>query len=328
MSMLSPKHWSSDSGLSQILLPFAFVWNAVTRARLRLVKPWRAPVPVICVGNLVAGGAGKTPLSMALARHLIGNGRNPHFLTRGYGGQAKGPRQVDLARDDAAAVGDEPLLLASIAPTWVARDRPAGARAACAAGADLLIMDDGFQNPSLAKDIGVLAIDGGYGFGNHRVMPAGPLRERLPTGLSRANAAVVIGTDATGALNGVRHYCPVHKAHMSPHHDDAIAGKRVFAFAGIGRPEKFYATLRHMGCTVAATKDYPDHHPYADDEIERLCEEASTLNAIPVTTEKDYVRLSDKAKSRIHVLRVELEWADPKSPRQILAKICRTNEPE
>ena len=288
---------------------------------MRLVPSWRAPIPVICVGNMVAGGAGKTPLAIALARHLIDSGRNPHFLTRGYGGLEKGPLQVDAQLQKATDVGDEPLLLASIAPTWVARDRPAGARAACAAGADVIIMDDGFQNPSLAKDIGVLAIDGGYGFGNQRVMPAGPLRERLPTGLSRADAAVVIGTDATGALNGVRHYCPVHKAHLAPHHDDGIASRRVFAFAGIGRPEKFYATLRQMGCTVSATKDFPDHHPYTEDEIQRLCAESTALDAIPVTTEKDYVRLSTEDRSRIHVLRVALDWADPQSPSQILAKI-------
>jgi tetraacyldisaccharide 4'-kinase len=319
--MRNPKFWSGDNVLSQLLLPLAFVWNAVARARMGLGTSWRAPVPVICVGNLVVGGAGKTPLAIALARHLIATDHTPHFLSRGYGGREGGPVQVDLRHHDASAVGDEPLLLASVAPTWVAKNRPAGARMACAAGADTIIMDDGFQNPSLAKDISVLAVDGGYGFGNHRVMPAGPLREPLSSGLQRADAAVVIGADATGALDGTQPYCPVHEAHLAPYPDDAIAGKRVFAFAGIGRPEKFYATLRQFGCTVAATRDFPDHHRYTPQQIMLLCEDAAALDALPVTTEKDYVRLSDDAKTMVHALRVELEWADPASPSKILEKI-------
>ena len=316
-----PEFWRDDNGLSQLLLPLAVVWNAVTRTRMGFGTPWRAPVPVICVGNLVVGGAGKTPLAIALARHLIAAGRAPHFLSRGYGGRQRGPVQVDLQHHNASAVGDEPLLLAAVAPTWVARNRPAGARMACEAGADVIIMDDGFQNPSLSKDISVLAVDGGYGFGNQRVMPAGPLRERLSSGLWRADAAVVIGTDSTGALNGIQNYCPVHKAHLTPYADDAITGKRVFAFAGIGRPEKFYATLRQIGCTVAATKDFPDHYRYTPEQIMRLCEDAAALDAIPVTTEKDYVRLPDDAKTMVRALRVALEWADPAAPGRILEKI-------
>ena len=318
----NPDFWINDNGISQILLPFAFIWEAVTKARTVLSKPWQAPIPVLCVGNLVVGGAGKTPLAIALARHLIAAGRRPHFLSRGYGGQEKGPVQVDLQRHGAREVGDEPLLLASVAPTWVASNRPAGVRVACAAGADIIVMDDGFQNPSLVKDISVLAVDGGYGFGNHRVMPAGPLRERLSSGLARSDAAVVIGTDATGALNGIRHYCPVHKAHLTPYPDDALAGKNVFAFAGIGRPEKFYTTLRQIGCTVVATKDFPDHHHFEPGQISQLCREASSVDAIPVTTEKDYVRLSDDAKAMVHVLKVDLEWADEASPDQILKILC------
>ena len=319
--MRAPKFWKDDNGLSQLMVPLAIVWNAVTKARMGLASPWRAPVPVICVGNLVVGGAGKTPLALALARHLIAAGHNPHFLSRGYGGREYGPVQVDLQRHNARAVGDEPLLLAAVAPTWVASNRPAGARRACAAGADVIIMDDGFQNPSLAKDISVLAVDGGYGFGNHRVMPAGPLRERLSSGLLRADAAVVIGTDATGALNGIQNYCPVHKAHLTPCPDATIAGKPVFAFAGIGRPEKFYATLRQIGCKVVATKDFPDHHRYTRKQIIRLCEDAAARGAIAVTTEKDHVRLPDSAKTMVHALRVELEWAALGAPGQILEKI-------
>lgn len=324
--MRTPDFWKHEKGLSEALIPFSFLWGILNNVRLGTGTPWRAPVPVVCVGNLVAGGAGKTPLAIAIARCLIASGFNPHFLSRGYGGRKRGPVQVDLRHHDAKTVGDEPLLLANIAPTWVARNRRAGAREACGAGADIIIMDDGFQNPSLFKDISVLAVDGGYGFGNRRIIPAGPLRERLPAGLARADAAVVIGTDATGALNGIQHYCPAHKAHLTPLPNEAVDRKKVFAFAGIARPEKFYATLRQIGCTVAATRDFPDHHRYRPTQIMRLCEEAAALDAVPVTTEKDHVRLPDEAKPMIHALRVELEWDDPSAFDQIMGKITGDGE--
>jgi tetraacyldisaccharide 4'-kinase len=286
-----------------------------------LIRPTTASVPVLCIGNLVAGGAGKTPLALAFARHLQAHGRTPHFLTRGYGGREAGPLQVDPKIHSVHDVGDEALLLAAVAPTWIAHNRPKGAAAATAAGADIIVMDDGYQNPSLAKDLSVLAVDGGYGFGNRRVMPAGPLRESLVGGLRRADAAVVIGTDATGALNGIINYSRVFKAALQPYPENDVAGETVFAFAGIGRPDKFYATLRLMGCKVSGTRDFSDHHNYNSAEIMRLCEDAAAAGALLVTTEKDFVRLPLEAHHRVKVVPVTLEWDDPSAPDQILEVI-------
>ncbi|MBM3486544.1 MAG: tetraacyldisaccharide 4'-kinase, partial [Alphaproteobacteria bacterium] len=281
--------------------------------RTRLARTGEgAGVPVVCVGNVVAGGAGKTPLALAITARMQGEGRAVHFLTRGYGGRVAGPHRVAAARDEAESVGDEALLLARIAPTWVARDRIAGARAAVAAGAGLIVMDDGFQNPALAKDVAILAIDGGYGFGNGRVMPAGPLREPVADALRRADAAVVIGADAVGIARRLGDALPLFAARLEPTDAGmAIAGGRVVAFAGIGRPEKFFATLRAMGCTLVATRAFPDHARYDPDTIMDLVDRAAAANALPVTTEKDFVRLPPEARAMVRALPVRLVLAEP-----------------
>lgn len=316
--MRAPEFWKTDNLASFCLMPASILWRVAASVRRRVTHPAKAPVPILCVGNLVAGGAGKTPLALNFAAHLQSLGWNPHFLTRGYGGRESGPLQVDRNRHNVHDVGDEPLLLAAAAPTWIAHDRPNGAAAAAAAGADIIVMDDGYQNPTIAKDLSVLAVDGGYGFGNRRVMPSGPLRESLVSGLLRADAAVVIGTDATGSCNGIANYCPVFKAVLVPQPKDDMVGETVFAFAGIGRPEKFYATLRQVGCKVVGTRNFSDHHNYSPTEIMRLCEDAAAMDAIPVTTEKDHIRLPTEARDMVKVLPVALEWEDPTAPDKIL----------
>jgi len=321
--MRAPEFWYDDNATARALIPPTYLWRAAGWVHRRLAQGSRVAVPVVCVGNLVVGGAGKTPLAIAIARHLASRGRTPHFITRGYGGRARGPLRVDPAVHSARDVGDEPLLLAAVAPTWVARNRLKGAIAAMVAGADIVVMDDGFQNRSLVKDLSILAVDGGYGFGNARVLPAGPLREPLIGGLRRADAVVVIGTDGRGSRNRVRRFCQVYEAHLIPRENSAVAGKRVFAFAGIGRPAKFYATLRQMGCTVAETRDFPDHHRYAPDEIMRLCEAAVEQGAVPVTTEKDFVRLPEEARPMVECVFVDIEWASPQTPDQLLAPVLR-----
>jgi tetraacyldisaccharide 4'-kinase len=319
--MRAPDFWEQDNGLAVALTPLAWLWGAAAGLRRAITYPTRLPVPVVCVGNLVVGGAGKTPLAMALGRYLLSRGNNPHFLSRGYGGRERGPVRVDPSRHDARDVGDEPLLLSATAPTWVARNRGAGAHAAVAAGADIIVMDDGFQNPSIIKDLSIIAVDGGYGFGNARLMPAGPLRERLASGLSRADAVVVIGSDGRGARNRVARYRPVFEAHLVPVPEDSVAGQPVFAFAGIARPVKFHATLRQLGCSIVGTRDFADHHRYRPDEIMRLCEDAAALGALPVTTEKDFARLPAEARPMVRCVRVELEWADKGAPGRLLAKV-------
>jgi tetraacyldisaccharide 4'-kinase len=287
---------------------------------VRRQSPVAVSVPVVCVGNLVTGGAGKTPVVLALLGALRQRGETPHALTRGYGGREAGPLRVDPARHDAARVGDEALLLARAAPTWVARDRPAGAKAAVAAGASLVVMDDGFQNPSLQKDLSILVVDGRYGFGNGRVVPAGPLREPLAWGLARADAVVVVGEareDLEPTLGAGR---PVLRADLVPESGaESLGGRKLVAFAGIGRPEKFFASLRDQGALLAETHGFADHHAYRPGEVAKLADRARSLGATLVTTEKDAVRLPPDRLSEIRVLAVSLAWRDPAAIDELLS---------
>jgi tetraacyldisaccharide 4'-kinase len=277
--------------------------------------------PVVCVGNLVAGGAGKTPVALALGEAAVALGHNPHFLSRGYGGRIAGPARVDPARHGAADAGDEPLLLAAVAPTWVAHDRAAAADAAVAAGAGLLIMDDGHQNSSLRKDLSLVVIDGEYGLGNGRVMPAGPLREPAAEGLARADVVVMMGEDRHAITDNAARWVPVVRARLMPTAwSQRLQDRAVLGFAGIGRPEKFFATLRALGCRVVDEQPFADHHAYSPDEIMQLVERAAVLGAVPVTTAKDHVRLPPEARPMVEVVDVVLDWVDPGAPAQLVER--------
>ncbi|MGE5546917.1 MAG: tetraacyldisaccharide 4'-kinase [Solirubrobacterales bacterium] len=319
--MRAPEFWRHDGLLSRLLSPVGTLWAWGVDRRLAEAEAYRAAVPVICVGNIVTGGAGKTPVVIALAENLRAKGRHPHLLTRGYGGTEAGPRIVDLDRHDAARVGDEPLLLARHAPTWVARWRPDGAVAAVAMGADVLVMDDGFQNPTLAKDLSLIVVDGGYGFGNGRVIPAGPCREPVDRGLARADAVVLIGDDEVGvakALAGT----PVLRARLVPGPEAAaLAGRKVVAFAGIGRPDKFFATVEACGARLVDSHSFADHHPYAGKEIEDLLAQAAAEDAVLVTTAKDMVRVPAGLRQRLSVLTVSLAWEDTGALDRLLDRV-------
>jgi len=319
----APEFWHRrESVLAALLAPLGELYGTAGRLRTRFAHPARLARPVVCVGNLTAGGAGKTPVALALARALRLRGMAPHFLTRGYGGSMAGPLRVDPAKHGFREVGDEALLLAAEAPSWVARDRPAGGRRAVAAGADLVIMDDGLQNPSLVKDLSLLVIDGGYGLGNGRVMPAGPLREPLAEALLRVAAVVLVGADACGMAERFEAHLPLLKAELVP---DArareLAGKKVLAFAGIGRPAKFFATLEALGCRLAAASAFADHHAYSPDDIMRLVEAAAAAGAELVTTEKDLVRFPPEARGMARAVRVELAWQNPAALAELLAPL-------
>lgn len=266
-------------------------------------------MPVICIGNPVAGGTGKTPLALTLSDRLLARGEAVHFLTRGYGGREKGPLRVEPARHDAAQVGDEPLLLAARAPTWVAADRPAGARAAAEAGASVIVMDDGFQNPSLHKDLSVLVVDGETGVGNGLLVPAGPLREPLDAAVARAQALVVVGDGGHAAeiaeAAKARGLALFHtRLAPDPATAEAVKAGSWIAFAGIGRPEKFFLTLDALGTRLEERIGFPDHRAYSEADATRLLARASTLSARLVTTEKDKVRLKSapggSARARLH----------------------------
>jgi tetraacyldisaccharide 4'-kinase len=319
--MRAPDFWRHDGGLATLLSPLAWGYGVLASARRGLTRPQKAACPVVCVGNLVAGGAGKTPVALAVGQRLIARGRAVHFLSRGYGGAAAGPLRVDPAHHDARAVGDEPLLLAARAPAWVARNRPQGARAAVAAGAEVIVMDDGFQNRSLVKDLSLVVIDGDYGFGNGRLLPAGPLREPVARGLARADAVVVIGEGNAwrDCLAGFAK--PILHGTLEPT-SDALAGQKVLGFAGIAHPQKFFATLEAMGCELVGSQGFADHHVYSADEIMTLVEAANAQGAVAVTTEKDHVRLPIEARPMVEALAVEIAWRDPPALDGLLGRIA------
>ncbi|HWP27288.1 MAG TPA: tetraacyldisaccharide 4'-kinase [Xanthobacteraceae bacterium] len=308
--MHEPAFWWQPGSVAETLLaPLAVAYGALAGARLAL--PGRAAgVPVICVGNFTVGGAGKTPTALAIGRLLIAAGRRPFFLSRGYGGRLAGPVLVD-AKHRAADVGDEPLLLARIAPTIVARNRAAGAEAARLAGAEVIVMDDGFQNPSLVKDFSLLVVDGRRGVGNGSVLPAGPLRAPLASQLARAHAVLVVG-----AVSGAEPVVVAARSRGLPiFHGrlvadakalDRIREHKVFAFAGIADPDKFFATLEDARIDIQLRYAFPDHHPYRGADILALLARAEHEGLVLVTTEKDFVRLSGvpDAGPLLEVLRV------------------------
>jgi tetraacyldisaccharide 4'-kinase len=325
--MRAPEFWKSGFGPGPALLtPLSIGFRAGGWVRRALVRPWRAPVPVICVGGLVAGGSGKTPTAIALGAWLQRAGMKVHFLGRGYGGRLGRrpgrPVLVDRLQHRAAEVGDEALLLAAQAHTWVARNRRAAARAAVEAGAEVLVMDDGHQNPSLAKDFSFVVVDGTYGFGNRRVIPAGPLRETLDRGLARADAVVLVGENVAGVTATIPTAMPVLRVTPEPGPEAAaLMDEPVVAFAGLGHPEKFFATLEQIGCDVRARHAFPDHHPYTFDEVSEILKKAEDAGATAVTTAKDAVRLPEGMSEKVRVVTMTYRWRDEEALARLIGPV-------
>jgi tetraacyldisaccharide 4'-kinase len=315
--MKTPGFWQNGNGISTLLTPLSWLYAIGVWLDRRFTRPQKAPLTVILIGNVTAGGAGKTPTALALAPMLQAMGFVPHFATRGYGAAQIPTAHRVTDQDDYKEVGDEALLLARVAPTWVGRDRLASANAAASAGAAVLICDDGLQHHRLHKDLSLLVIDGPYGMGNGRLLPAGPLREPFTAALARCDAVVMIGADAQQLFS--RMDKPIFRAEFVPLVDvTALQQSRWLAFAGTGRPEKFFTSLRDLGITLVGSKAFADHHPYSEADMAALFEEAQRLSAQLITTEKDMVRIPSHLRDQITVLPVTLRFENSEGFKQFV----------
>ncbi|CUI57178.1 tetraacyldisaccharide 4'-kinase [Cognatishimia activa] len=328
--MRAPSFWNNPQNApgwqARLLAPVGCLYGRATAKRVSKSADFVADIPVLCIGNLNAGGTGKTPTTIALLQRLQARGVDAHVVTRGYGGSLEGPIRVDERTHKAAQTGDEPLLLAAFAPTWVAKDRTAGARMAQEAGAEIILMDDGFQNPTLHKDASIIVVDAARGFGNGRCIPAGPLREPVGAGLSRADLVLSIGDaqsqSAFSSRWGDQISTPQAKGALEPLQTGMDwTGTPFLAFAGIGYPEKFFATLRGLGATLVQTHALDDHQPLTSSLLARLDADADRLGAQLVTTEKDAVRLPIAYRHRVLTLPVRLELEEWSPVDQLLDRL-------
>lgn len=319
--MRTPEFWSKDDIASRLavaaLTPFGSAYGAVTDWKKTHTLPLRAAARVVCVGNLTAGGSGKTPIVQALARRLVARGLKVVILSRGYGGRMREAALVDPRIHSVRDVGDEPLLLSATAPVIVARDRRQGATLADSYAADVILMDDGHQNFTLEKDLSIVVVDAEKGFGNGKILPAGPLRESVRNGLARADAVVLVG-EGSPPLPDYRG--PILRAVLAPRDGVQLRGRRIVGFAGIGRPEKFFATLRGLESDLVDTIAFADHHVFSASQIARLKSKARGESALLITTEKDFVRLTQAEREGIVPLAIEARFDDSESLDKVLRK--------
>jgi len=326
--MRSPDFWSRRDPMSRLLgtllTPLSWLYGASIAWRAAHAHPYRSRLNVVCVGNLTAGGTGKTPIAIELGRMLIARGARPVFLSRGHSGNTRGP--LFVADDDLATkVGDEPLLLSSVASTIVSRDRAAGARLAETRDFDTIIMDDGHQNFSLTKDVSLIVVDAEAGFGNNRILPAGPLREPVNQGLRRADMVILNGEQGFSAH--FQTVLPTLRARQVSDTRENWTGKRVVAFCGIGRPQKFISTLSNLGAQVIEACAFADHHFYTDSEMATLRAKARAADATLVTTQKDFVRLPPSERQGIQFLPIRIAFDDPEQLERLLDRLVSRELP-
>jgi len=319
----APRFWykKNDTYLSNSLYPFSLLFRFGTKLRNLLSGKKISGLPVICIGNIVVGGAGKTPVAIKLGTLLEKNGYTPHFVSKGYGGIEK---NNTLIKDwhSAQSVGDESLLLSEVAPTWIGKDRNKSFMLAKENGADCVIMDDGFQNPTLQKDFSIIVINGEQGFGNKRVIPSGPLRESISRGIERANLIIVIGEIENDVKRKIPNTIPLIHAKFKISKENKIyKNQKVTAFAGIAYPDKFYNSLNEQGAVLEKTISYPDHHIFDENDMLNLAETANITKSILVTTKKDFVRIPKSYRSLVSTLDGEIEFEDERLLVEILSNL-------
>lgn len=314
--MKPPAFWHQKTCSSRVLAiglaPLGWIYGTLVQTRLKFGSTTKVSVPVICVGNITLGGTGKTPSVIYLVGLLRNLGYTPHILTRGYGGTLEGITQVDPEKHTATQVGDEPLLLAKQAPVWRGKDRVAAAHQAIKAGATILIMDDGLQNPSLYKDISLAIFDGTSQIGNGQIFPAGPLRQSLRSGLDLSDGAFLLNFDNDDFQERLAELKADTNLFAGRVQSDARpeSGQKYLAFAGIGVPEKFFKTLRELGYPLGQTISYPDHHLYTPADLQQLKEKASSNSLKLITTEKDAIKLPSVFLNNVDVVRITLNFAN------------------
>ena len=316
--MQTPKFWIKKNFISNLLLPLGYIYGSMTGLRLAYKKSGSVDKQVICVGNISAGGTGKTPVAISIAKILQKQNLNPAFVSRGYGANLTNVI-VDNNIHSATDVGDEPMLLSSIAPTVINANRFQGALMAINNNANVIIMDDGFQNPSLKKDISFVVVDGKYGFGNERCIPAGPLREFLSKGIDRASAIILLGDDNHNIQSKAKNK-PIFRAEICPIIPQ-ISNPNIIAFAGIGHPDKLYSSLKSIGFKIIETIDFPDHHKYSHDELMNIVKLANNKNADIYTTSKDFVKIPKELQPNFKVLEITVKWQD----EDLLTKFITNN---
>ncbi len=335
MTLKTPKFWYRDQSrktpfIEYSLAPLSAIYNVLHGLHQSSNTPQKASVPVICIGNIVAGGTGKTPTALALLKLVREQNiaRNPHFLIRGYGGAAVGSVLVDLKQHNAWDVGDEALILAAHAPTVAGADRAASAKVAYDNGADLIIMDDGLQNPGIHKDIKLVVINGEMGFGNHKLIPAGPLRQSLRSGLKIADGFIIIGQDKRNIKAILPADKPLITAQLRSDNDDALdKDQKYLAFAGLGYPDKFFNFLREQQkINLVDCIAFADHYPYEEKDVKILGEKAAELNAVLLTTEKDFMRLPSVDGIEVKTIPVHLKWDSETTLIQLLKNISVGHE--
>lgn len=302
--MKTPNYWDKKNLIARLLFPLGKLYAFATSLRIILNKAKKCSKPVICIGNLTAGGTGKTPVAISIAKILQNAGYNPFFISRGYGGKLQDV--IVNKQHSPTEVGDEPLLLSRQAKVAINSNRYLAANKAIDNGANIIIMDDGYQNPILAKDFSLLVFDGGFGIGNGYCIPAGPLREDFKQGLKRANAVLIIGKDEHNLAKQINNI-PIFYGKVTAIKPNT-ANKRAIAFAGIGRPQKFYNSLCELGFQLIETIDFPDHHYYNEAELEKIIQKSQEQNCEIFTTSKDLVKIPHKLQKHFQVLEITIEF--------------------